>query len=57
MNPSWCHWMHLIIRNTNICGLGVGNRTVSKLYGAWGIKIFWWTGEYSADDNTVILGC
>ena len=28
MNPSWCHWMRLIIRNANICGLGVGNWTV-----------------------------
>ena len=28
MNPSGCHWMRLIIRNMNICGLGVGNWTV-----------------------------
>ena len=52
MNPSWCHWMRLIIRATTIYGLGVGIATVSKLYGGGGMKIFWWRGEYSADDNT-----
>ena len=25
MNPSWCNWMRLIVRNTNIYGLGVGS--------------------------------
>ena len=32
MSPSWCHWMRLVIKNTNTYGLGVGIRTVSKLY-------------------------
>ena len=45
-NPSWCHWMRLIIRTTNIYGLGVGIGTVSKLYGGGG-----WS--FGGEENTV----
>ena len=39
MSPSWCHWMRIIIRDTNILyGLGEGICTVSKLYRGWGYE-------------------
>ena len=36
-------------------------RGISAVYklnggGRWGVKTFWWRGEFSADDNTVRIG-
>ena len=57
MNPSWCHWMRLIIRDTNIyCLRGESERFLSYSWEGGGVMIFWWRREYSADDNTVRIG-
>ena len=55
MNPSWCHWMRFIIRDTNIYVKEWGCERFLSYTGVV-VKILWWRGEYSADDNTVRNG-